>query len=545
MKRINQSQETGQSQVEYALLIALVALVAIVSLVILGPKIGDVFSEILNWSSASIEEENPGHIVVRVVDADYKGIENVRVYAFNAAGRYQRKYSNTDSNGEVTFADMEDGGYKFRANYQGKQFWSEVINWQAEWLAVIETGQRPFTVQVVDAAMAGIDNVRVYAFTSEDHYIGVYGNSDSNGELIFDLSDGSYQFRANFRGHQYWSDAATSPQSLSATVETGERPFTVTVSDAAGAGVEGVRVYAFTADGSYIGVYGNTGEGGKVTLDIPDGSFKFRANYRSHQYWSDPVETPGNSSATIETGQQSFTVRVIDAQENGLNNVRVYAFADEGNYIGIYGNSDAQGLVTLDIPDGAFKFRADYRGHQYWSNSVNTPGQDTAVIKTNEQAVSVAVIDSSGSGISNVRVYAFTSNDRYVGTYGNTDAAGIVLLPLPDGTYKFRANYRGNEYWSGTVTTPGNTSVTIETGEVLSTVYTKNDEGQPIANVRVYAYTTKGNYTGVYGNTDAAGQVSLILPVGEYQFRADYQGSRYWSESVTTPGSVTVTLSPN
>jgi Flp pilus assembly pilin Flp len=463
VKQKNRPQQNGQSQVEYALLIALVALVGIISLVLLGPQIGDVFSRIMNWSTVEeAAEENPGHIVVRVVDANHLGIGNVRVYAFNAGGRYLGKYGNTDSNGEVAFNEMADGGYKFRADYQSKQFWSPVINWQGQWLAVVETGQRPFTVKVVDAAQAGVNNVRVYAFTAEDRYIGLYSNSDSNGELSFDLSDGSY---------------------------------------------------------------------------------KFRADYRSNQYWSATVETPATRSTIVETGQQPFTVRVIDAQDNGLDNVRVYAFSEAGNYIGVYGNTNSNGAVTLDIPDGAFKFRADYRSNQYWSPSAQTPAENTAVIQTNEQEVSISVTDGSGSGISNVRVYAFSGSGNYVGIYGNTGSDGVISLPLPEGTFKFRADYRGNQYWSDIIATPGSTRATIETGEGISTIITYDASGVPVANVRVYAFSASGSYTGVYGNTNGAGQVSLALPIGAYKFRADYQGTQYWSGTITTPGNTAVTLS--
>ena len=42
------SNESGQGLVEYALILVLVAIVVIVILAILGPAIGDVFSNIIN-----------------------------------------------------------------------------------------------------------------------------------------------------------------------------------------------------------------------------------------------------------------------------------------------------------------------------------------------------------------------------------------------------------------------------------------------------------------------------------------------------------------
>ena len=46
--RPRRSQTQGQGLVEYALIIALVAIVVIAILVIMGPQIGDIFSNITN-----------------------------------------------------------------------------------------------------------------------------------------------------------------------------------------------------------------------------------------------------------------------------------------------------------------------------------------------------------------------------------------------------------------------------------------------------------------------------------------------------------------
>lgn len=464
MKYQNKIRHKGQGQVEYALLIALIALVTITTLVLLGPQIGDVFSRVLNWSTAEESaEENPGHIVVRVVAADGTGIENVRVYAFNAAGRYLGKYGNTDANGELSFEEMDEGSYKFRANYQRKQFWSPVINWQGEWLAVIETGQRPFTVNVVDAAQAGVTGVRVYAFTAEDRYIGLYGNSDSNGEVVFDLSDGSYKFRANFRKQQYWSDVAETPATSSAMIETGQRPFTVHVIDAQNEGIENVRVYAFAEDGKYIGVYGNTNSGGAVALDIPDGAYKFRANYRRNEYWSDAVQTPGQDTAVIQTNQSTINVLVTNSQGDGLNNVRVYAFNPNGNYVGVYDNTDSQGQAALNLPQGAYKFRANYRSGTYWSGVVNTSNNKTATIQIQDGTVDVRIVDGSGQPQKNINVHVFTAAGHYIGVRGKTDANGFVNVTAPPGPHKIRADYKGAAYWSAVFDVAMQTAVTITT----------------------------------------------------------------------------------
>jgi len=46
---VSQAEARGQGLVEYALILVLVAVVVIVILALLGPAIGNVFSNILSW----------------------------------------------------------------------------------------------------------------------------------------------------------------------------------------------------------------------------------------------------------------------------------------------------------------------------------------------------------------------------------------------------------------------------------------------------------------------------------------------------------------
>ncbi len=69
---------------------------------------------------------------------------------------------------------------------------------------------------------------------------------------------------------------------------------------------------------------------------------------------------------------------------------------------------------------------------------------------------------------------------------------------------------------------------------------------KPYPGLRVYAFTDS-TYSGYSGTTDASGQVTFTLPLGEYRFRADYDGVQFWSAETNTcpiPGceSASVTL---
>lgn len=542
-KKANAVTERGQSLVEYGLILVMIALSAVIILTLFGTEIGNAFSQIVGNFE---EEPNPGYVVVDVVNEQGNGIPNVRIYAFYASGRYTGKTGRTDQNGQIAFKDLPDAGYKFRANYRRSQYWSNEITWPNEWHAIVKTAEQPFTVTVVDQAGTGINNVRVYAFNSNGRYISLYGNTNEEGHLVFNLPTGSYQFRANFRRHEYWSPVAAAPETTSVTLNTGQRPFTVNVVDQAGNGLENVRVYAFNASDQYVGLYANTDSSGAISFNLPDGSYKFRANYRTNHYWSDTQSTPESSKATVKTGQQSFTVNVLDYSGQGISGVRVYAFNDADRYTGIYTNSDDNGAAVVELPEGNYKFRADYRNNRYWSDVANIPGTNSTTLQTGQRPFTLTVIDANGQGLSGVRVYAFTENDRYTGLYVNTDSSGQGIFELPDGNFKFRADYRSNRYWSDVVASPGTASTTVQTGQKAITVRTVNAQGAAMTNIRVYAFTDSDRYIGIQSRTDAAGVATLEIPDGTFKIRADYQGTRYWSASFVTGSSseVTVTIQP-
>ena len=48
----------------------------------------------------------------------------------------------------------------------------------------------------------------------------------------------------------------------------------------------------------------------------------------------------------------------------------VYAFDGE-TYTGFHGVNDENGQVIFTLPQGDYRFRADYEGVQFWSNTEN------------------------------------------------------------------------------------------------------------------------------------------------------------------------------
>ena len=87
--------------------------------------------------------------------------------------------------------------------------------------------------------------------------------------------------------------------------------------------------------------------------------------------------------------------------------------------------TDENGAVVFSLPDGDYRFRADYNSTQFWSSEANhctLPGCETAAI-TVTSPVTVSVVDTDGTAQAGLSVYAF-DGDTYSGT---TDDAGQVV----------------------------------------------------------------------------------------------------------------------
>ena len=168
---------------------------------------------------------------------------------------------------------------------------------------------------------------------------------------------------------------------------------------------------------------------------------------------------------------------------------------------------------------------------------------------TVSKPVSVTVLDTDGTPKAGLRVYAFDGN-TYTNYSATTGADGQTVFTLPQGEYRFRADLNGTQFWSGAsnhCVLPGceNAGVTVSIPLVVSI---QDAGGAPQAGVRVYAFNGTA-YTNYNATSDAEGQAVFTLPLGEYRFRADFNGAQYWSGATnhcTIPGctSLTVTVGP-
>jgi protocatechuate 3,4-dioxygenase beta subunit/Flp pilus assembly pilin Flp len=382
-----------------------------------------------------------------------------------------------------------------------------------------------------------IPNVPVYAYTEQGRYAGQRISTDANGEAAFEgLPDGGYKFRIYFQCHNFWSGVIDYPRNWHQELVIAQQSVEIRVVDAAGGPISGALVRAHDADRRYAANAGQTDAEGRATIDLVDGEFTIRVFYRGHDYWSDVFDTTRVQSVVVETDEAPFTVHIVGADGQPVKRqARVYIYADvngQNRYAGLYANVE-NGVWETALPQGRFRVRAYYAGHNYWSGSVDVSEQQTAVVNTGERAFFIRAVDAAGAGIPDARVYLFVNNrNRHIGLSGTTDAAGEVVVLLPDGDFVAWVNYRAQEYWSEEFNTPNEQVVTINLGQETFPVTVVDAENGGISGVRVYAFNDEERYTGLTGVTDENGVVTIDLPEGVFRFRANFRRHEYWSSSV-------------
>lgn len=71
---------------------------------------------------------------------------------------------------------------------------------------LLDTGGGTFVLSVEKAPGQPLVDVPVYVFTPAGSYIGKNMRTDEQGQAAFELSEGGYLFRADYRGYSFWSN---------------------------------------------------------------------------------------------------------------------------------------------------------------------------------------------------------------------------------------------------------------------------------------------------------------------------------------------------
>jgi YD repeat-containing protein len=458
-------------------------------------------------------------------------LAGVQVYLFSEAGSYLGQGKTTDAAGQAAFS-VAPGTYKIRADYLGYQYWTNTAQ-------VITTANIDLTIphhtvnitvnSIYQSTATPLANVNAYVFTPAGSYLGLTSKTGSDGKASFSLPDKEYKVRADYLGQQYYSSGFNA-QDTTINIPMADAEITVTQGSQ---NLTGINVYAFTVTGSYLGIHGATNDAGKVTLRLPAGAYKFRADYLGSQYWSteETLTADQLKAITINTGGGTFTLTILKSASDPLTDVNCYVFSEAGSYLGLTGKTNNSGQTTFNLSNGNYKFRIDYLGYQHWTEVYTVPTNLSGSLTIAHQNVKITVsgVYQGSQPLTGVNVYLFTPSGSYLGKTQATDSSGQVSFSLPNKSYKVRADYLGSQFWSVEFQF-ADATVNIQRGVAQITA---KKAGTATAGLKVYLFSAAGSYLGINATTNAEGKAEFLLPNKSYKFRVDEGGAQHWS-AVTT-----------
>ncbi|MBI5633515.1 MAG: choice-of-anchor D domain-containing protein [Nitrospirae bacterium] len=489
------------------------------------------------WSPVTAGEDLSLTIPMSDADVTVTGngmpISNVKVYVFNSAGTYLNISGTTDADGAVSFP-LPSGIYKFRADYQSKQFWSgsETLNPDETKALTISTGGGTFGLSVLKNQTTGLANAKCYVFNQGGSpYLNLSGATDQNGQVSFSLADGAYQFRIDHLGYQFWTEVITIPQTLSQSLLIDHKDISITVQGQLGTDISPIAdspVYLFTPSGTYLNSTQNTDANGRVFFSLPARPFIARTDYLGQQFWSDAISYQ-DAAITIPEGIAHIHVN-INNQEIAGN--RVYVYGETGTYLNVSALTDSNGRANFRLPEATYTFRTDYQSQQLKV----TAGIDRDITTTVEITAPLTIFRlhaDTGSGVlAEVIAHVFNSTGTYLNISGITDVSGMASFSLIRGSYRIRLDYLGYQYWTDIITIPDATETVLSLPHSNRAVAIQGVYGidrLPIADIPVYLFTPAGAYQGITRTTDPNGQAFFFLPDADYKIRADYLGAQFWS----------------
>lgn len=501
------------------------------------------------WSETAVffvkEDDTPAVVTIAVVPDITPPPAGIKVYAYTAANAYTGLNITTDENGIATFnpEDFTGGDYRFRADYMGRQFWSETVTLPATGEIPITIPEETVSLNVATAADPAAD-VSVYVFSQTGSYLSVSSATDANGQVSFDLPSGSaYDFRADIMGNQYWTrncDITAGGANLY-TLDAGGGRFSITVQEDPAIPMADIRVYLFHTGGSYLNRNTLTDPAGRAAFDVPFGTYRVRADYLGYQFWSQDATIDADTAIALDIPHQDVTVtvnRMFQGTATPANGIPVYLFTESGAFQSRSGTTDTNGRAVFHLPAQAYKVRADYLRCRYWSEIFI---QNPATIDIPEAEADVTV-GWGAAALQGVPVYAFTTDNVYLNLNAATGADGSVGFRLPsDGAYLFRADYQAGQYWSNPTALTADTvsPVDISTGGGTFTFTVLRGPNDPLTGVNCHVFSSQGGqYFGVYGPTSSNGEVTFDLAQGAYDIRVDYLGSQFWSQTFSVPAAL-------
>ncbi|HEB70538.1 MAG TPA: hypothetical protein ENI88_13110, partial [Desulfobulbus sp.] len=440
----------------------------------------------------------------------------------------------TDPNGRAVY-NLADGEYQIAIDYMGYRWWtgSVTIPTVAQQDYVIDHAQTQVSVlRQYNDDILPVPDIEVVLHTPEDSVSQSTLMTNDRGQAVFFLPRGKFQAKVDYLGTSYNSEIFNRTDT-EIVIEEGIGEVHVMESDTP---LAGIQVTVSDKSGTPLGISGVTDDQGRVLFRLPAGLYRFSAQLQDVQLQTTAaLAAHQQTTVTLENGSRTLSLILLRDKDTPLTGVTC-SLDDENETTGV---TDQEGKVVFPVVDGVYTITAHYSGGEFFTKPLVVPEVLSTTLLIEHQDVTVTVYSDRGeeveplAGVTCELVRTDGETIEATGIFGTSDAEGRVTFSVPLQQYMLRAEYMGSTFTSDPFDWY-DSDFYIPMGTIRVQVYASESGGEEgsAKDIPIQLYSDKGEYLEITHHTDAYGETSFIVPDGEYQLRADYQGSAYWSDLV-------------
>ncbi|MFW9991284.1 MAG: carboxypeptidase-like regulatory domain-containing protein, partial [Candidatus Odinarchaeota archaeon] len=289
--------------------------------------------------------------------------------------------------------------------------------------------------------------------------------TDKNGQVSAYLLPCYYRAKTS-TGHN--SDLFHNVINSSVTIETGAQVFeaiNVRVLDVDGNPLPNVEVFDTDTSQYDLGQRGVTNTTGWTSFTEPEGSYLFRAEYASINYWSSTVNVPRSSDVTIRLSGGDLIGKVTFGGEPAGNGLLVRLYTWSNSSMGRYDYTNSTSYFEfLGVPSGLYRLRLDYQNNYYWSQVIST-SDPNLIVDFGGGKLNV-LVTAGGSPLPGgvlTRLFRGDTNTS-AGRYDYLNSTGWAEYGMsPAGNYLLRVDWLNQYFYTGVFTHDGY-PVTVDIG---------------------------------------------------------------------------------
>jgi uncharacterized protein (DUF736 family) len=452
-------------------------------------------------------------------------VEDAVVFTEHPNGTFLKAFWRTDVDGSIDWDLMAGGTYRLSILWMGVEVFNDTIDLTSEGPYRVTLKVYHLDVDIQDEVGDGIALAQVVITNSTTGIVADSKVTNLTGIAPTKLPIGSYDFVVYWRNVVVFDSLTDYLVDYSGTLVLRARIFAInlTVVDAMDLPLENARVVVGFSASNEVHDFGTTDANGELVTKIPQGYYDFWV------YWKDilvntteDLWVDGSGDHTVHCAVFWVTLTVVDSRDAPVSNAIVTSIHEGGQDFGTIG-TDGNGNVSYRFAGGDYDITVSWQEAVVYDAIVAISSNNPIVLRAAIFYLDLTVVDTMDVPVEGglVTVTNVTTT-RGMGAH-STDNAGNTTYRLPIGDYEISI------VWQEANVFTGQRRLDVDIQEVIvAAIYYLNLQVVDSRAIPIEAalVTVTNDSTGrIMGspNTDAMGNITLRMPMGEYNIRIMWQ----------------------